>query len=196
MCENKELDLERRKFLLGAVKAFSAFGFLGALYPFLASMTPSVTAQAAGAPVKVDLSQMKDGEQKTVVWRGKPIWIIKRPLSAIKALSDSDPELRDPASKVPQQPNYAQNTFRSIKKEFLVLVGVCTHLGCAPTYRPDVGASDIDPKWPGGFFCACHGSKFDMSGRVFDGVPAPTNLEVPPHRFINDNTVIIGEDAA
>lgn len=196
MCEHKELDLERRKFLIGAAKTFSAFGFLGALYPFLASMTPSVTAEAAGAPVEVDLTEMKEGEQKTVVWRGKPIWIIKRRPETIESLSHSAVGLRDPDSKMPQQPDYTRNLYRSIKKEYLVLVGVCTHLGCAPTYRPDAGASDIDPSWPGGFFCACHGSKFDMSGRVFNGVPAPTNLEVPPHRFVGASKLIIGEDAA
>ena len=199
MCEDKELvtelDHQRRNFLLGAVKAFGAFGLLGAIYPLAASLGPSVTAQAAGSPVKVDLSQMKAGEQKTVVWRGKPIWIIKRKPEMLEQISKSNEDLRDPESNVPQQPEYTKNIYRSIKKDYLILVGVCTHLGCAPTYRPDKGASDIDPSWPGGFFCACHGSKFDMSGRVFDGVPAPTNLEVPPHRFLDDNTVLIGEDA-
>lgn len=197
MCNSSNgLDLERREFLLGAAKTFGAFSVLGAVYPLIASMTPSVTAKAAGAPVKVDLSSMKSGEQKTVVWRGKPIWIIKRKDQDLEVLNRTNSNLRDPESSMPQQPSYAKNSYRSIKKEYLVLVGVCTHLGCAPTYRPDAGAEDIDPSWPGGFFCACHGSKFDMSGRVFSGVPAPTNLEVPPHKFLDETTVLIGEDAA
>ena len=193
MCE-QAVDLERRQFLLTAVKAFSAFGVFGALYPFVASMAPSVTAEAAGAPIEVDLSGMRDGEQKTVVWRGKPIWIIKRNPETLAKLSDLD--LRDPASKIPQQPKYAENPYRSIKKEYLILVGVCTHLGCAPTYRPDAGASDLGTDWRGGFFCACHGSKFDLAGRVYKNMPAPINLEVPPYHFMDENTLVIGDSGS
>ena len=194
-CQQPEVDLVRRKFLQDTLKAFGAVGFFGALYPFFASMLPSVTAAAAGAPITVDLSKLQDGEQKTVVWRGKPIWIIKRRPEVIAALEAKNLNLRDPGSQVPQQPKYAENIYRSIQKKYLVLVGVCTHLGCAPTYRPDAGAVDLGSDWPGGFFCACHGSKFDMSGRVFKGVPAPTNLEVPPHKFLDENTIVIGEEA-
>lgn len=193
---DESVDQKRREFLLSAVKTFGAVGFFGALYPFFASMIPSLTAKAAGAPVKVDLGNMQFGEQKTVIWRGKPIWIIKRDPATIDRINEHADGLRDPGSKIPQQPSYAANVYRSIQKQYLVLVGVCTHLGCAPTYRPDVGAADLGKDWQGGFFCACHGSKFDMAGRVFEGVPAPTNLEVPPHKFLDDNTVVIGEDLA
>lgn len=198
MCINIEdsVDQKRRAFLLSAVKTFGAVGFFGALYPFFSSMAPSLTARAAGAPVKVDLSKMLMGEQKTVIWRGKPIWVIKRDQATIERIQGHDSDLRDPDSNIPQQPDYAENSYRSIQKQYLVLVGVCTHLGCAPTYRPEVGASDLGSDWQGGFFCACHGSKFDMAGRVFKGVPAPTNLEVPPHKFLDEHTLVIGEEKA
>jgi ubiquinol-cytochrome c reductase iron-sulfur subunit len=136
---------------------------------------------------------MESGEQKVVVWRGKPVWIVKRSQAMLEHLKHSDPsQLRDPLSLVKQQPAYAKNKYRSIHPEYLVLVGVCTHLGCSPKYKPELGELGTD--WQGGFFCPCHGSTFDLAGRVFKGVPAPINLEVPPHHFINENTLVIGEE--
>ena len=192
MQDDQGIDQKKRR-LLQLAGALGAVGAVGGAAPFASSLYPSRSARLKGQPVEVDLSAMKTGEQKTVMWRGKPIWIIKRDENILAKLSDNDNLLRDPASKVAQQPNYAQNPYRSIHPEFLVLIGVCTHLGCAPTYRPEKGA--VDESWPGGFFCSCHGSKFDLAGRVFDGVPAPTNLEVPPHHFKSDNVLIIGSES-
>lgn len=137
---------------------------------------------------------MEPGEQAIVEWRGKPVWIIKRTKDMLKDIDHHDAELRDPESLVDQQPEYAKNKYRSINPEYLVLIGICTHLGCSPKYKPSMG--ELGPDWPGGFFCPCHGSTFDLSGRVFKGVPAPINLEVPPYRFVNEHTLIIGEDEA
>lgn len=164
------------------------------LNSFITSWLPSSKAQAAGAPVKVDVSRMEPGEQAIIEWRGKPVWIIKRSKDMLNQLQKEDEsQLRDPDSLVDQQPEYAQNKFRSINPEFLVLIGICTHLGCSPKYKPNLG--ELGPDWPGGFFCPCHGSMFDLSGRVFKGVPAPINLEVPPYHFLDDHTIVIGEDA-
>lgn len=171
--------------LLGAV------GAVGVATPLIQSMLPNAAVESDGAPITVDISDVQPGEQKTVIWRGKPIWIIRRTAEAIASLSVVTDKLSDPASKIDQQPTYAQNIHRSIRPEILVLYGICTHLGCAPTYRPDPGG--IDKNWQGGFFCSCHGSKFDLAGRVFKGVPAPTNLEVPPHHYVSDTEIIIGE---
>ena len=145
-------------------------------------------------PIEVDISVLKEGEQRTVVWRGKPIWVVRRTVDQVNALSQLDSELTDPNSEIEQQPGYAKNAYRSIRPDILVLVGVCTHLGCAPTYRPEPKA--IDAAWPGGFFCSCHGSKFDLAGRVYKGVPAPTNLEVPPYHFKDKSTLIVGQHQA
>jgi len=189
--ENEELDEERRKFLLTTTSVLGGVGAACALTPFIASWFPSAKAQAAGAPVQVDLSKLEPGQQVTVEWRGKPVWIIRRTKDMLKQLDDHNEVLRDPKSLVDQQPEYAQNKYRSIKPEFLVLVGICTHLGCSPKYDPEEGELGAD--WPGGFFCPCHGSKFDLAGRVFKGVPAPINMEVPPHHFISDHEIVIGE---
>ena len=161
--------------------------------PFVKSMNPSAKTQAAGAPVEVDLTKIEPGEMVREEWRGKPVWIVNRTKQMLQTLKDVEPQLRDPNSEQPQQPSYAHNEYRSIKPEFLVLVGICTHLGCSPTYRPDVGAEDLGANWEGGFFCACHGSRFDLAGRVFRGVPAPKNLEVPPYRYAGDDKIVIGE---
>lgn len=185
------LDEERRKFLLTTTSVIGGVGAACALTPFVASWLPSAKAQAAGAPVQVDLSALQPGQQATVEWRGKPVWIIRRTEEMIKQLNDHDDVLRDPQSLVEQQPDYAQNQHRSIKPEYLILVGICTHLGCSPKYDPEVG--ELGPDWPGGFFCPCHGSKFDLAGRVFKGVPAPINMEVPPYHFISDHVIVIGE---
>lgn len=184
------IDEKRRKFLVRATTTVGAIGAVAAAIPFISYMLPSAETEAAAAPIKVDISKMQPGEQKTVLWRGKPIWIVRRTLEEIAELSKDSDLLRDPDSEVDQQPDYARNEYRSLKPEFLVLVGVCTHLGCVPTYRPEPHSVSSD--WPGGFFCTCHGSKFDLAGRVFKGVPAPINLEVPPYVFIDDSTILIG----
>ena len=184
-----KVDLQRRR-VLQIASAWGAVGVVGALSPFFASLFPSRASRMQAMPVKVDLSGMQLGDQKTVMWKGKPIWIIKRSMQIISALKQPNYALRDPNSNVGQQPDYAKNYYRSINPDYLVLVGVCTHLGCAPTYRPE--KSSIEADWPGGFFCSCHGSKFDLAGRVFTGVPAPTNLEVPPHYYESENLLVVG----
>ncbi len=191
-----QIDQSRRKFLIALTSIVGGIGAIYASIPFLSSWLPSARAQAAGAPVQVDVSNLQAGEQTTVEWRGKPVWIIKRSKEDIERLRAKTHEalLRDPESKVTeQQPDYVNQAHRAIHEEYLVLVGICTHLGCSPVYRPYLDKLGED--WPGGFFCPCHGSTFDLAGRVFKGVPAPINLEVPPHRYINDHTIIIGEDA-
>jgi ubiquinol-cytochrome c reductase iron-sulfur subunit len=188
-----EVDEKRRRFLVKATGAMGAVGVIAAGVPFVSSMNPSRKAEAAGGPVEVKIAEMKPGDQLTVIWRGKPIWIIKRDANMLATLAPLDAELRDPDSRIDQQPDYARNEYRSRRKDILVLVGVCTHLGCAPTYRPD--PKGVAPDWPGGFFCSCHGSKFDFAGRVYKGVPAPINLEVPPYAFKDKDTLIIGVDS-
>jgi len=157
-------------------------------------MSPSARAEAAGAPVEVDISKMQPGEQLTVKWRGKPVWIVRRTKKNIEDLPSNDPKLVDPKSEVPQQPAYCENEDRSIKPEYLVLVGICTHLGCSPTYRPEMAPADLGPDWKGGWFCPCHGSTYDLSGRVFKGVPAPKNMVVPPYHFVSDSMILVGVD--
>jgi len=167
-------------------------GFL--LVPFISSMQPSAKARAAGAPVRADISKLEPGQMIRVKWRGKPVWVVKRTPEMLETLPTLNDNLRDPQSGVSEQPEYAQNEYRSIKPEVLVLIGICTHLGCSPTYRPDVSPADLGPDWKGGFFCPCHGSRFDIAGRVYAGVPAPTNLPVPPHRYLSDDEILIGDD--
>lgn len=190
-------DARRRKLLVGATGVVGGAGIAAASIPFIVSMSPSERARAGGAPVDADFARLGPGEQVTFEWRGKPVRILHRTPAMLKALED--PALRarlaDPDSQVrSQQPDYARNAFRSIKPEYLVLVSTCTHLGCVPTFRPDVSPADLEPGWPGGYFCPCHGSKFDLAGRVYRNVPAPTNLVVPPHRYLGATTVRIGED--
>ena len=192
MSNEKPIDEQRRRFLLTGACALGGFGAVCALTPFVSSWMPSAKALAAGAPVRVDLSQIEPGQQVTVEWRGKPVWIIRRSPEMLAQLNTHDSDLRDPDSHVAQQPVYAQNKFRSIKPEYLVLIGICTHLGCSPKYKPY--EHDLGPDWPGGFYCPCHGSRFDLSGRVFKSMPAPINLQVPPYRFISDHMIVIGED--
>ena len=186
------VDEQRRQFLLTTTGVLGGVGALCALTPFVSSWMPSAKAQAAGAPVQVDLSKMEPGQQVTVEWRGRPVWIIRRTTEMLKRLNDTTEQLRDPDSLVEQQPDYAQNKFRAIKPEYLVLIGICTHLGCSPKYKPF--EKELGPDWPGGFYCPCHGSMFDLAGRVYKSVPAPINLEVPPHRYISEHEIIIGED--
>ena len=188
----------RRKFLLGATSVVGGAGVVGAAIPFVSSWQPSAKAKAAGAPVKVNISKLEVGARMVVEWRGKPVYIIRRTNETLAALNGiGEDVLKDVASKSASQPIYVAGTARTLKgkEEYLILVGLCTHLGCAPIYRPDVGAMDMGgDAWLGGFFCPCHGSKFDLSGRVYAGVPAPTNLEVPPHSYETDDVVIIGID--
>lgn len=191
-CPEETVDEERRRFLLLTSGLLGGVGALGALLPFVASWMPSAKARAAGAPVEVDLSQLEPGQQVTVEWRGKPVWIIRRTPGMIESLAEVNRRLRDPESLVEQQPEYAQNQHRSIQPEYLVLIGICTHLGCVPKYKPN--ENELGPEWPGGFYCPCHGSSFDMAGRVFKGVPAPINMQVPPYRFVSDHKILIGEE--
>ena len=184
----------RRRFLTAATTVVGAVGTGFVLVPFISSMQPSAKARAAGAPVRADISKLEPGQMIRVKWRGKPVWLVKRTDEMLETLPTLDGDLRDPESLQPMQPEYAQNGTRSIKPEILVTVGICTHLGCSPTYRPDVAPADLGPDWKGGFFCPCHGSTFDLAGRVYKGVPAPLNLEVPPHRYLSDNEIMIGED--
>ncbi|MGQ3892129.1 ubiquinol-cytochrome c reductase iron-sulfur subunit [Legionella sp. CNM-4043-24] len=186
----ESIDEQKRKFLLGATGVLGGVGVACALTPFVSSWLPSARAEAAGAPVLVDLSKIEPGQQATVEWRGKPVWIVRRTQEMLAQLPKNDALLRDPQSLVEQQPDYAKNEHRSINPEYLVLVGVCTHLGCTPKYTPVI--NEVGPQWPGGFFCPCHGSTFDLAGRVFKGVPAPINLEVPPYRFVNEHMIEIG----
>lgn len=191
------VDNGKRRFLTTAASVVvGGVGSAVVAIPFVTSMSPSAKAQAAGAPVEVDISKLVIGEQMTIEWRGKPVWIIRRSTETIENLASLNELLRDPGSSVAeQQPEYCSNETRSIRDEIIVLVGVCTHLGCSPTYRPEVAPEDLGPEWKGGFYCPCHGSRFDLAGRVYAGVPAPTNLLVPPYYFQGDNHIVVGEDA-
>ena len=184
----------RRRFLTAATTVVGGVGVAFALVPFSSSMPPSAKARAAGAPVRADISKLEEGQMIRVKWRGKPVWVVKRTPEMLDTLPTLNDQLRDPTSQESEQPKYAQNEVRSIKPEILVAIGICTHLGCSPTYRPDVAPADLGADWKGGFFCPCHGSTFDIAGRVFAGVPAPTNLPVPPHRYLSETEILIGED--
>lgn len=192
---NDGVNTTRRRFLTAATSVVGAAGAVGVAVPFVGSWNPSAKAKAAGAPVKFDVSKLEPGEMKVVEWRGKPVYVVRRTAQTLKSLEGNEDRFRDPSSASAIQPEYVGGITRAIKDEYMILIGLCTHLGCAPTYRPEVGAADLGgDEWLGGFFCPCHGSKFDLSGRVYKGVPAPTNLEVPPHSYENDNVVIIGVD--
>jgi ubiquinol-cytochrome c reductase iron-sulfur subunit len=190
------VDRDKRRFLTLLTTGVGAIGVGFAATPFVLSMTPSARARAAGAPVEVDISKLEPGQMMTVEWRGKPVWIVRRTKDMLATLPALDKQLADPESKnADQQPAYAKNPVRSLKPEVLLLVGICTHLGCSPSQKFQVGpASGMGDDWTGGFFCPCHGSKFDLAGRVFKGVPAPSNLPVPPHMFLSDTRIVIGED--
>ncbi len=184
----------RRRLLTAATTVVGGIGVVAVAWPFLASMKPSARAQAAGAPVEVDIGKVEPGQLIRVEWRGKPVWIVRRTETMLASLKDMADKLRDPASEIQSQtPHFARNEYRSIKPEVLVLVGICTHLGCSPTYRPEMAPPDLGPDWQGGFFCPCHGSRFDISGRVYKNLPAPTNLEVPPYRYLSESRLLIGE---
>lgn len=186
-------DLEKRNFLI-ATSAVGALGCAAVAVPFVKSMTPSERAKAAGAPVEVDISKIAPGAMITVEWRGKPVWIINRTDEMIAELAKHDGQLTDPGCEVvSQQPSYCKNADRSLKPNLAVIVGICTHLGCSPTAKMQP-KGDMGENWSGGFFCPCHGSKFDLAGRVFKGSPAPINLVVPPHKYLTENTLLIGVD--
>lgn len=187
-------DNGRRKFLTVTTAVIGAVGGAFAAVPFIASWQPSARAKAAGADVEVDISSIQPGQLIGVKWRGKPVWVVRRTPELLASLAELDSQLRDPASEEAQQPVYAQNEYRSIKSEYLVLVGICTHLGCSPQHLVEGAFAQYAKGVAEGFFCPCHGSKFDMAGRVFSGVPAPLNLVVPPHQFLDDNTILIGSD--
>jgi ubiquinol-cytochrome c reductase iron-sulfur subunit len=188
------VDPDRRRFLTGTAAVIGAIGASFAAVPFLASFQPSARARAIGAPVEADISQLEPGQQVTFKWRGKPVWVVRRTPEQLEALEQVPAsELRDPESQESEQPEFAANHWRSAKPEYLVLVGICTHLGCSPSFRPTPDA-EVGNDWKGGFYCPCHGSKFDLAGRVYAGVPAPLNLAVPPYRFLSDTRILIGEE--
>jgi ubiquinol-cytochrome c reductase iron-sulfur subunit len=189
----QDVDQSKRRFLIAATTVAGGVGVAAVAVPFLGSMMPSERAKAAGAPVEVDISKIEPGAMITVEWRGRPVWIINRTEEMLATLPKVEDELSDPGLKVPQQPAYCENPSRSIKPNLMVLVGICTHLGCSPSPKlQPVG--DMGASWKGGFFCPCHGSRFDLAGRVFNGSPAPTNLVVPLHKYLSDSLLVIGED--
>jgi ubiquinol-cytochrome c reductase iron-sulfur subunit len=190
---NAPVDTGRRRFLTAATAVVGGAGAVAVAVPFIKSWNPSAKAKAAGAPVEVNISKLEPGQLIRVEWRGKPVWVVRRTEEVLKQLPELDGQLRDPASDELQQPVYAQNGVRSIKPEYFIAVGICTHLGCSPTYLPDSFGEQVEGV-SSGFFCPCHGSKFDMAGRVFQGVPAPLNLVIPPHKYLDDVNVIIGVD--
>jgi ubiquinol-cytochrome c reductase iron-sulfur subunit len=189
-----EIDVNKRRFLVGATSVVGGIGAVAAATPFVMSFWPSERAKAAGAPVEVDISKIEPGQKIDVEWRGKVVWLINRTQPMLESLPKLDARLSDPNSNEPQQPAYCKNEHRSIKAPMFVAVGICTHLGCSPTFRKEVAPADLGPDWLGGFFCPCHQSKFDLAGRVYKGVPAPLNLVVPPHKYASDTSVVIGED--
>ena len=192
---DETVNTTRRRFLTAATSAVGVAGAVGIATPFLGSWQPSAKAKAAGAPVKADISKLEPGQMIVVEWRGKPVYIVNRTADMLAGLPQLDATLKDPESVISTQPDYISGPERAIRPELLVVEGLCTHIGCAPKYRPEVGAADLGgDAWLGGFFCPCHGSKFDLSGRVYAGVPASTNLVVPPYSFESDRVVVIGVD--
>jgi ubiquinol-cytochrome c reductase iron-sulfur subunit len=183
-----------RRNLMVATSVVGGVAGVGAAVPFATSMWPSERARAAGAPVDVDVSRIPAGELAVIEWRGKPVWVLRRTKEMLASLKTVEPRLSDPQSKASEQPKYAQNEYRSATPELLVLVGVCTHLGCSPQEKPADAKGEMGADWAGGFYCPCHGSKFDFAGRVFKGSPAPLNLVVPPYTVVSETKVVVGED--
>ncbi|TDF34732.1 ubiquinol-cytochrome c reductase iron-sulfur subunit [Alteromonadaceae bacterium M269] len=192
---NAPVDNNRRRFLTVATSVVGGVGVIGAAVPFIASWNPSERAKAAGADVEVDISKVEPGQLLRVEWRSKPVWIVRRPAETLADLAKHEDQLKDPNSEKDQQPEFARNQYRSLKEEYLVLVGICTHLGCSPQHLKGGAFAEHVQGVPEGFFCPCHGSKFDMAGRVFQSVPAPSNMVVPPYQYVDDNTIIIGSEA-
>jgi ubiquinol-cytochrome c reductase iron-sulfur subunit len=193
MNDREKVDKTRRT-LVVATSVAGGVATVGAAVPFVLSMNPSERAKAAGAPVEADIATLQPGELRVFEWRGKPVWVFRRSKEMIESLRVVVPNLTDPQSKHSEQPKYAKNEFRSEKPEIMVLEGVCTHLGCSPQLKPAEAKAEMGADWLGGFYCPCHGSKFDLAGRVFRGAPAPTNLTVPPYTFVSDAQLLIGED--
>jgi ubiquinol-cytochrome c reductase iron-sulfur subunit len=193
MSDSQKIDKTRRNLVVATSVAGGAAA-AGAAIPFVASMMPSERAKAAGAPVEIDISSIAPGEMKVFEWRGKPVWVIRRTQQMLDSLKKVAGGLTDPASKSSTQPEYARNENRSLKPDVMVMEGVCTHLGCSPQMKPADAKAEMGGEWEGGFYCACHGSKFDLAGRVFRGAPAPTNLVVPPYTFLSDSKLLIGDD--
>jgi ubiquinol-cytochrome c reductase iron-sulfur subunit len=190
---SEDVNRGRRRFLTAATTVVGGVGVVYLAVPFVSSMMPSARTQAAGAPVQADISRLEPGQMIRVKWRGKPVWIVNRTPRMLEDIMTLDDQVRDPDSDESEQPPYAHNEYRSIKPEYLVCIGICTHLGCSPTYRPEVAPEDLGAEWKGGFFCPCHGSRFDLAGRVYKSVPAPLNLPVPPYRYLSDTLILIGE---
>jgi len=191
---SEEASVSRRHFLTVATGVTGVVGLALTAAPFIASFRPSTRAQALGAPVAIDISKLDEGAMVRVVWRGQPVWVLRRSKVMLERLAGETVSLKDPESDESIQPDYAKNATRALRPEFLVVIGNCTHLGCAPIERFEVAPADLGPDWVGGFFCPCHGSKFDLAARVISGSPAPTNLTIPPYRFVGDELVIVGED--
>lgn len=189
-----DVDLSKRRMLVGATTVVGGVGVGFTAVPFVSSWMPSEKAAAAGAPVEVDLSTIEEGQLRVVEWRGKPVWIVRRTQEMLDTLSKVSGSLRDPESKESDQPEYTQNEARALKPEYMVMLGICTHLGCSPTFRPDIAPADLGADWVGGFLCPCHGGKYDLAGRVYKGVPPPLNLPIPPYRYLSDTKILIGED--
>ncbi len=192
---DQEMDKSKRGFLVAATSVVGGVAAGVAAVPFVGSMWPSERAKAGGAPVEADISKLAPGEMQIVEWRGKPVWIVRRTKEMLEGIEKNDQVVADPKSEVLLQPAYAKNEFRSIKPDIAVLVGVCSHLGCSPQLKPAEAKADMGMAWNGGFYCPCHGSKFDFAGRVYKGVPAPVNLTVPPYKFVGDAKIIIGDDS-
>ena len=189
------IDTKKRRFLLTATSVVGGVGVAVAAVPFVMSFWPSARAKAAGAPVEVEIGKIEAGQLISVEWRGKVCWVLNRTKPMLDSLPKLDKQLADPDSAIPQQPPYCKNQHRSIKDAMWVAVGICTHLGCSPTFRPEIAPADLGADWLGGFFCPCHQSKFDLAGRVYKGVPAPTNLVIPPHKYLSDTKIVIGVGA-
>ncbi len=192
---NEDFGKSRRRFLTTAATVVGGIGVAATATPFISTWMPSAKTKAIGGPVEVDISGMQLGEIKIEKWQGKPVWILRRSQKTLDELSSLSSEMRDPDSSVEQQPAYAENEYRSVKPEFLIVVGLCTHLGCSPKYFSSTDQHDLGPGWKGGFFCPCHGSRFDLAGRVYKGVPAPANLVIPPYQFLSDTRILIGDDS-
>lgn len=191
---NDGVNTGRRRFLVAATSVVGAAGAVGAAVPFVGSWVPSAKARAAGAPVKVDVSKIEPGQQMVAEWRGQPVFIVHRTQEILGSLSSLTAQLSDPESRDSDQPAYVDAVVRSIKPELLLVIGICTHLGCSPTFRPEVAPADLGKEWVGGYFCPCHGSRYDLAGRVYKAQPAPLNLPVPPHSYESDSVIVIGVD--
>jgi len=189
------IDKGRRRFLTTTASVIGGVGAAATAVPFISSLTPSAKAKAIGAPVEIEIGDLSPGELKIEMWQGKPVWILRRGEVSLETLAQDNPEIRDPDSLEDQQPDYARNNYRSIKPEYLIVIGLCTHLGCSPTYVTGQEDHELGSDWQGGFFCPCHGTLFDLAGRVYRKFPAPTNLVVPPHQYLSDTRVLIGDDS-